>query len=147
VDVLDTHSALDDDEEMDFEDVKDVAVEQTVLADQLHEKIYDLELRYDQLDGRFALLQRELAAVTSERDVLQTELGRAKGAVSRSLRRLRNAENYITALQEDDFGNFVQVPLPEDCRASTDPSSSDSSLQSVHSSTSVSSDFDTDMKN
>ncbi|KIO27144.1 hypothetical protein M407DRAFT_23559, partial [Tulasnella calospora MUT 4182] len=86
-----------------LKEAKDLAVEQMLIAEELHEDMDTLQDQYDKLSRNFALLQKHLAEVVSEHDVLQTELGRAKSAVSRTLRRVRNAEDYITALQEDAF--------------------------------------------
>ncbi|KAG8896302.1 hypothetical protein FRC01_011899 [Tulasnella sp. 417] len=120
----------DDDDSSDYnislEEAKDLATEQMVLADQLHEDVSTLQGQLDRQKKEVAQLQKQLHAITSERDALQTELGRAKSALSRSLRRIRDAESYISSLQEDDYGNFIQVPLP-----GNDSSSSTSSTSSV----------------
>lgn len=149
-DILPLINDRDDDVSIDgdvtLNEAKDIAVEQMLIADELHEDLGMLQKQYDDLNHQFALLQKQLAEAISERNVLQTELGRAKGAVSRTLRRVRNAEDYIAALQEDDFGNFALAPVPQTYTSST-PSSTSLSLPYAHISTPETSDEDADMKN
>ncbi|KAG9023253.1 hypothetical protein FS837_005891 [Tulasnella sp. UAMH 9824] len=149
-DILPLIDVINDDATSDYaislEEAKSLATEQMVLADQLHEDVGTLHKQLAQQEQAFALLQKELEAITSERDALQTEPGRAKSAVSRSLRRLRNAEEYISALQEDNFSNFVQAPLPDHDSVFFVSSTSSHSPPYAHISTPDTSDNDVDKK-
>ncbi|KIO21594.1 hypothetical protein M407DRAFT_28800 [Tulasnella calospora MUT 4182] len=97
-----------------------VMEEASILAREQVQRNLELTERCSRLEALIqsqnAELSRQLAETTSEKEALQTELGRCKSALKRTLCRVRNAEEYIAALYD---GGYVQAPLPSSESEST----------------------------
>jgi hypothetical protein len=146
IDVTDYEDQLPGNLVFELEEAKDLAIEQSVLADRFHGDLGSAEGRLVQIGKVSAQLKKRLDEAVSERDVLQTELGRAKAALSRTLKRLHHSEQYVTALEDDDFGNWVQAPLPDRDPVLTSPATPES-FKSIEDPSSPTFDSDYDMKN
>jgi len=75
-----------------------IAMTNTIQIDQITERVERLLLRYNELQRTNALLNKEVGALTQERDSLKSRLGAARSRVDALLERLPENAGHIQAV-------------------------------------------------